>query len=47
MIITWAGYACFKIEGSSATVATDPFSPKVGMKLPKISAEIIISTKND
>ncbi len=47
MIITWAGFACFKIEGNSASVATDPFSNSTGRKLPKIIADIVLSSKAD
>lgn len=47
MIFTWAGFACFKIEGNSASVATDPFSNSTGRKLPKILVDIVLSSKAD
>ena len=44
MIITWAGYACFKIEGSSLTIITDPFDPSSGLKLSSKKADVVISS---
>lgn len=46
MIFTWAGYACFKIEGNSAVIVLDPFDDQVG-QFPKTLADIVISTKTD
>lgn len=46
MIFTWAGYACFKIEGNSATFVLDPFDDQAG-QFPKTAADIVISTKTD
>ena len=41
MIIYWFGQGCFKIEGKEATVITDPYSPKTGLKLPRLKADIV------
>lgn len=46
MIFTWAGYACFKIEGNSAAIVLDPFDNQAG-QFPKTLADIVISTKAD
>ncbi len=47
MVIMWTGFACFKIEGNSASIVTDPFSNSTGRKLPKIAADIVLSSKVD
>ena len=50
MIITWIGHSCFKIQTKSknstlnpqeVTIVTDPFSPSIGLKMPKIQADIV------
>ncbi len=42
MIIQFLGHACFKLKCQSATVLTDPFSPKaVGLPLPKTNTDIV------
>ena len=41
MEITWFGQSCFKIKGSDLTIVTDPFSPEIGLKLPKLEADIV------
>lgn len=45
MYITWLGQSCFKIQdktGSDAlTIVTDPFDNKVGLKMPKVEADIL------
>lgn len=44
MIITWAGYACFKIEGSTVAIVTDPFDSSTGLKLSAKKADIVVSS---
>lgn len=45
MEITFVGHACFKIKGKTASVVIDPYDPKkTGFKLPKLSADIVLST---
>ena len=45
MTITWLGHACFKFQaklgGQDVTVVTDPFDPKVGIRMPKVQADIV------
>lgn len=41
MQITWLGHACFKIQGKEATIITDPYEKKVGLKLPQLNADIV------
>lgn len=41
MEISYFGLSAFKLRGSTATVVTDPYSPEVGWKLPKLAAEIV------
>lgn len=44
MDITYFGHASFKIKGKNATVVTDPFDPKTGLKFPKVEADIVSVT---
>lgn len=44
MNITWAGYACFKIEGSAITIITDPFDQSAGLKQSYKKADVVISS---
>lgn len=44
MIIKWHGQSCFTIEGDKATIVIDPFDEEIGLKLPKLSADIVLST---
>lgn len=42
MYITWFGQSCFKLQGKTATVVTDPFDgAQVGLKLPRVNADIV------
>lgn len=48
MEIHFLGHACFQIRGKRATLITDPYHPSIGLKLPKISADIItVSHEHD
>lgn len=41
--ITWFGHACFYIEGSTATIITDPHDGvSLGLEPPKVKADIIL-----
>lgn len=42
MYISWLGLTCFKIQTSTCTVITDPFSNATGLKMPKFQADIVI-----
>jgi len=41
MYITWLGQACFKIQGKEINLITDPYEPKVGLKLPRLNGDIV------
>jgi len=42
MIITWLGHSCFKIQTSNATVLTDPYDNGIGIRLPKVTADLVL-----
>lgn len=44
MQITRIGHSCFKIQNNDATLLIDPFSEAIGLPMPKISADILLST---
>jgi L-ascorbate metabolism protein UlaG (beta-lactamase superfamily) len=39
--ITWLGHGCFRLRGRSATVVTDPYPPSLGLKLPRLEADLV------
>ena len=41
MDITFLGHASFKIKTKTATIVTDPFPNDIGIKFPKVAAEIV------
>ncbi|QQS39513.1 MBL fold metallo-hydrolase [Candidatus Woesebacteria bacterium] len=41
MEITYLGHSSFRIKGKTATVITDPYSDSIGLKFPKVSADIV------
>ena len=41
MDITWLGHACFRIQGGSAAILTDPYPPDVGLPGYEPSATIV------
>ncbi len=41
MEITWLGYSCFRLKGSTTTVITDPYPPDLGYSLGKQTARIV------
>ncbi|HRY60179.1 MAG TPA: MBL fold metallo-hydrolase [Patescibacteria group bacterium] len=41
MDIRWLGHSCFEIKNKSISIITDPYSPEIGLKLPKLKANII------
>ncbi len=41
MQITWLGQSCFKIQGKDVTVITDPYGSDIGLKLPRLSGDIV------
>ena len=44
MLINWHGQSCFKIQGDKATVITDPFNNEHGLKVPRLSGDIVTSS---
>lgn len=41
MDVTWLGHGCFRLRGRSATAVTDPYPPSLGLKLPKLEADLV------
>lgn len=41
MEITWYGQSCFRLRSRGLSVVTDPYSPEVGLKLPRLTATIV------
>ncbi len=45
MQIQWLGQSCFKIQSKNIngeiTIITDPYGPSIGLKLPKLQADIV------
>jgi len=39
--ITWYGQACFRLRSRGLAVVTDPYSPEIGLKLPRLTATIV------
>lgn len=46
MEITYIGHSCFKIKGKDLSLVIDPYDPKIGYKLPKLEADVVISSHN-
>ncbi len=42
MEITYVGHSCFKIKGKQLSLVIDPYDPKIGYKLPKLDAEVVL-----
>lgn len=41
MDITWHGHGCFRLRGKAASAITDPYPPSLGLKLPKLEADLV------
>jgi len=41
MEITWYGQACFRLRDRGRTVVTDPYGPRLGLRLPRIRANVV------
>lgn len=41
MVITWLGQSCFKIEGEKSVLVIDPFDTEIGLKLPRLTADVV------
>lgn len=44
MEITHIGHSCFKLKGKDLTLVIDPYDPKIGYKLPKLEADVLLTT---
>lgn len=44
MEIKYFGHSCFLLRDKNATLLIDPFSPEVGLKLPRIATDIVTIT---
>jgi L-ascorbate metabolism protein UlaG (beta-lactamase superfamily) len=44
MEITYIGHSCFKIKGKELSIVIDPYDPKIGYKLPKLEADVVLSS---
>lgn len=47
MIINWFGQSCFKIQGQDSTLITDPFDNSFGLKIPRLTADIVTVSHDD
>lgn len=39
--INYLGQSCFSLKGKEGIVITDPYDPKIGMTMPKVSADVV------
>ncbi len=46
MKISSYGHACFKIKCKDLTLLIDPYDNTIGLKLPKVKADVILTTHN-
>lgn len=44
MEITYIGHSCFKVKGKELSLVIDPYDAKIGYKLPKIDADVVLSS---
>ncbi len=44
MEITYIGHSCFKIKDKTISLVIDPYDPKIGYKLPKLSCDVLLVT---
>ena len=42
MNIIWHGQSCFSIKAKEKTIVIDPYGPKIGLKKPKLKADILL-----
>jgi len=41
MLFNWYGQSCFRIQGDRAVVVTDPYDQNYGLRLPRLTADIV------
>lgn len=46
MNISWYGLNCFKLQGKTVAVVTDPFGKEVGLKPPMGAADVVLVSEN-
>ena len=46
MQISWLGQSCFKIQSKDVTLVADPYEDKIGLKLPRLQANIVTISHN-
>jgi L-ascorbate metabolism protein UlaG (beta-lactamase superfamily) len=46
MEIVWYGQSCFRLRGRGCAVVTDPYSPDLGYRLPRLTANIVTISHN-
>jgi L-ascorbate metabolism protein UlaG (beta-lactamase superfamily) len=39
--VSWLGHACFRLRGRAAAVVTDPYPPALGVRLPRLEANLV------
>lgn len=44
MQITWLGQACFKLQTDKTIIVIDPYDPRVGFKLSRLTADLVLVT---
>lgn len=47
MTIEWFGATCVRLVTSEATVVIDPLSPTSGLKVPRLNADLILTTSKE
>jgi len=46
MDIDWFGHSCFRLRDRTVSVVTDPYSPDIGLQLPRVRADIVTVSNN-
>lgn len=41
MVITWFGRNCFRLEGQSVSILTDPYTAQIGLTPPRLTPDIV------
>jgi L-ascorbate metabolism protein UlaG (beta-lactamase superfamily) len=44
MEIKWLGQSCFQIKNKEAALIIDPYSEKIGLKMPKVKPDVVLIT---
>lgn len=47
MIIQWYGATCIKLTTSEATIVIDPYGSETGLKLPRLTADVVATTRKN